>query len=79
MEPTQTAIDARLKMDIKYNRARQEATSLVHALDEAGFIAPYCRNEMCYFLTDLFHKHGVEFTTEEQRKLNECMTPPTPR
>lgn len=65
----QTATQQGLKLDLKRNRARQYATMLIHELQERGHIAPSCRSEAIYDLTELFYKEGVEITTDQQRHL----------
>lgn len=65
----QTATQQRVELDVKRNRAVQEATLLINWLRESGYIAPACMREAVYDLAEMFHKEGVEITTEEQRKL----------
>ena len=67
----QTATDQSTHLDIRRNRARQQATQLVYELHRAGYIADYCRDSASWHLTDIFYAHDVEFTTAEQRKLAE--------
>jgi len=60
---------ARLELDVKRNRAHQDATLLISWLRDRGCIAPACSREAVHVLAEEFYKHGVEITTEEQRKL----------
>ena len=68
-----TATDQALHLDIRRNRARQQATQLIHELHQAGYVADRCRDEAIHHLTDVFDKHDVEFTTVEQRKLRDLL------
>lgn len=66
----ETATQQGLRIDVKRNRAIQQATQLIHELSQAGYIADFCRSAATYRLADLFYKHGVEITTEEQRRVD---------
>lgn len=62
------ATAAMIELDVKKNRARQEATFLINWLRERGYIAPACAREAVYDLAEAFYKDGVEFTNREQRE-----------
>lgn len=68
----ETATGQKVRLDIKRNRALQQASSIIHELFQGGYIADYCRAEAIRHLSDTFYRLDVEITTAEQRHVMEA-------
>jgi hypothetical protein len=65
----ETATQQTIRLDIKRNRAQQNAQMLVRELVQGGYLADRCQRDAISHLADVFYRLDVEITTAEQRAL----------
>ena len=62
-----TATQARLTIDVRENKARQQAAMVIHEMRD--FIPDYCKREASRHLAELFYREDVEITTAQARRM----------